>query len=260
MADPLKEPLAEPIEGAESATQAPPSASIEAAAQAMAQDMPAATGGAQAVAAAAPTDKWGRVFDPALHLAKLDGTPAFSRKGGLMKLPGTPDPDLPLVKGLKRGPTASRSIVPDLTQTGAAGAPAPVTGQAPAPGAPIAAASDGAPPMSEIDRATNARTQSRLLVRIETMAGRLFGGKDTDPTPEEKAALELTAYEHYYETGGKLPFGWLVIHSFELLGYLMRVVGGLKNFVNSITIGIRKAKFILFGGTDPAPPKPEPEK
>lgn len=255
-----------PTNGAGTGIEALPTADIGEHAQVLgggASSAPQAQTGVEEAApeAAKPIDKWGRKFDPELHATTRDGGPALSRSGGLMKKPGTPDPDLPLVKGSRRAAApraAAAGPAPAASPTGS------ITISVTTPESD-AAAGDGtepvaeAPAMSDADRVANARTQANLSVRIWTMAGRMFGGTGSAPDKDEKEDLYVTAYNHYFETGGKLPFGWLLLHFFVGIGYMMRIVGGIKKFFEAIGTAWDKT-VNLFTGRKAKPPAEAPQQ
>ena len=165
----------------------------------------------------APTDRWGRKFDPLLHKVKADGSPQLRAGRTLIKLPGAPAGDSTIMPGASATPQGSRRL--------AVGAGGPEPGQAAAdPGELDQAGADqaqadsaGIPELSPDEFDRRAHTGARMVRKALHRLGRIVAGGDAGDYIEkhgfnEGKDIEDSTFDIQKESGRLVPAaGWIML-------------------------------------------------
>lgn len=177
-----------------------------------------------------PVDRWGRKFDPSLHLTDKHGRPALRRGRTLIMRRGAPRPDssaavspptAPPIRARLAVEDADAASQPDAGGVAPAGAPAGE--QLP----PEQLLSSG-PGMEPAEFERRARAGARLIRKAAHRLGRAVAGDEGDylvrpPDLNEGREIEDATFDAQMEAGRLIPAAAWIFLAVALGGYAWRV-------------------------------------
>jgi hypothetical protein len=191
-------------------------------------------------------DRWGRVFDRALHATRTDGQPRLRNGRTLILKSGAPrgtEPAPKVAPAVNRSSIQLDEATPQGSdQAAAASAPAATTGAQ--PGAHFQASF-----ITDEQRRAKARTGAKLLARGWRMVGKILNPGAAAFTEEEGADIPQTGEDWLYNEGIQLPVGDLALHLVAGTEYLVRV-GATPQGRDRITDLVKWAR-ATFSGSAP---------
>lgn len=164
------------------------------------------------------TDRWGRAFDPAIHLTDRNGRPAVRGGRTLVTKPGQGRAVSEVQKNKTPQNPAGNIDLPLENQGNEGGQEQNPTETPPSP---------EIPPLSPEERQAKAASDAEILLEGYYLVGRWFGkqaakfGLD-EHGREERGDILRTGATWLYNDGISLPIGHFTVHAIKVVKYWVR--------------------------------------